>query len=31
MIEHVTPQEYRAPPADLSTVFRWLLEQAKNK
>jgi hypothetical protein len=29
MIEHVTPQEYRAPPADLSALFRWLAEKAK--
>ena len=31
MVEHVTPQEYRAPAADLTTVFRWLLERANKK
>lgn len=29
MIEHVTPQEYRAPAADLNALFRWLAERAK--
>jgi hypothetical protein len=29
MIEHVTPIEYRAPPADLSALFRWLAERSK--
>lgn len=29
MIEHVTPIEYRSPPADLSALFRWLAERAK--
>jgi len=29
MIEHVTPREYRAPPADLSALFRWLAERAR--
>jgi hypothetical protein len=27
MIDHVTPIEYRAPPADLSALFRWLAER----
>jgi len=29
MIEHVTPQEYRAPAADLGALARWLAERAK--
>jgi hypothetical protein len=29
MIEHVTPKEYRAPPADLSALLRWLAERSK--
>jgi hypothetical protein len=29
MIERVTPQEYRAPPADLNALFRWLVERSK--
>src|SRR5262245_17725918 len=29
MINHVTPQEYRAPYADLGNLFRWLNEKAK--
>ena len=29
MIEHVTPQEYRAPAADLNALFRWLAERSK--
>ena len=29
MIEHVTPPEFRSPPADLSALFRWLAERAK--
>ena len=29
MIEHVTPQEYRAPVADLGALARWLAERAK--
>jgi hypothetical protein len=31
MIEAVTPQEYRAPAADLSALFRWLADKAKDK
>ena len=31
MIEHVTPQEFRAPFADFSALFRWLADrQRKN-
>jgi hypothetical protein len=29
MIEHVTPKEYRAPPADISALLRWLAERSK--
>ena len=29
MIEHVTPIEYRAPPADLSARVRWLAQRTK--
>ena len=29
MIEHVTPIEYRAPPADLSALLRWLAARSK--
>jgi hypothetical protein len=28
MIEHVTPQEYRAPVMDFTSLFRWLAERA---
>jgi hypothetical protein len=31
MIEAVTPQEYRAPAADFSSLFRWLADKAKDK
>ena len=31
MIEQVTPQEYRAPAADFSSLFRWLADKAGNK
>jgi hypothetical protein len=27
MINHITPQEYRAPFADFSALFRWLAER----
>jgi hypothetical protein len=29
MVDHVTPREYRAPPADFSALLRWLAERAK--
>jgi len=29
MIEHVTPQEYRAPYADIGNLIRWLKERSK--
>ena len=29
MIEHVTPQEYRAPYADIGNLMRWLSERSK--
>jgi hypothetical protein len=28
-VEHLTPKEYRSPPADFSALFRWLAERAK--
>ena len=31
MIEAVTPQEFRAPAADLGGLFRWLADKAKDK
>jgi hypothetical protein len=31
MIEQITPQEYRAPAADFSALFRWLADKAKDK
>lgn len=29
IIEHITPREYRAPPADVSALFRWLMERSR--
>ena len=29
MINHVTPQEYRAPYADIGSLIRWLNDKAK--
>ena len=29
MIDHVTPQEYRAPYADIGNLIRWLTERSK--
>ncbi|HEY6360232.1 MAG TPA: hypothetical protein VIX63_03970 [Vicinamibacterales bacterium] len=29
MIQHVTPQEYRSPVMDFSSLFRWLAQKAK--
>ena len=29
MVDHVTPREYRAPPADFSALLRWLAERGK--
>jgi hypothetical protein len=29
MINHVTPQEFRAPAADFSALIRWLQERGK--
>ena len=29
MINHVTPQEYRAPYADIGSLIRWLSDKAK--
>jgi hypothetical protein len=31
MINHITPQEYRAPFADFSALFRWLAERPTQK
>jgi len=31
MINHVTPQEYRAPAADLASLFRWLSDKTSRK
>ena len=29
MIDHVTPQEYRAPYADIGSLIRWLNDKSK--
>ena len=31
IINHITPQEFRSPPADISAFFRWLAERNKKK
>lgn len=31
IINHITPQEYRAPFADFSALFRWLADRQKKK
>lgn len=31
LIDHVTPQEFRAPYADFSALLRWLAERNKKK
>lgn len=31
IIEQITPQEYRAPAADFSSLFRWLADKASDK
>ena len=31
MIEAVTPQEYRAPAADIGALFRWFADKAKDR
>jgi len=31
MLEHVTPQEYRAPMMDFSNLLRWLTDKANKK
>ena len=31
MIDHITPQEFRAPFADFSALFRWLADRQKKK
>jgi hypothetical protein len=31
MLEHVTPQEYRAPIMDFSNLLRWLTDKANKK
>ena len=29
LLRHITPQEYRAPAADLGALFRWLSDRSK--
>ena len=29
ILEHITPKEYRSPPADIGALIRWLQERAK--
>jgi hypothetical protein len=31
MMDMITPQEFRAPVADFSALFRWLADKAKDK
>jgi hypothetical protein len=31
MLEHVTPQEYRAPMMDFSNLLRWLTDKSNKK
>jgi hypothetical protein len=31
ILEHITPQEYRAPAADFSALLRWFADKAKDK
>ncbi len=31
ILEQITPQEFRAPAADFSSLFRWLADKAKDK
>ncbi len=31
LIDHVTPQQFRAPVADFSALMRWLADRDKNK
>ena len=31
MIDHNTPQEFRSPPVDLNSVFRWLTDKLDKK
>jgi hypothetical protein len=31
IINHITPQEYRAPFADFGALFRWLADRQKKK
>jgi hypothetical protein len=31
IIEQVTPQEYRAPAADFSSLFRWFADKSRDK
>jgi hypothetical protein len=31
MLEQMTPQEFRSPPADISALVRWLADRAKKK
>ncbi|HEU4690889.1 MAG TPA: hypothetical protein VFS23_21110 [Vicinamibacterales bacterium] len=31
ILEQITPQEFRAPAADFSSLFRWFADKAKDK
>ena len=31
ILEQITPQEFRAPAADFSALFRWIADKAKDK
>ena len=31
ILEQITPQEFRAPAADFSSLFRWLSDKAKDR
>jgi hypothetical protein len=31
ILEQITPQEFRAPAADFSSLFRWIADKAKDK
>ena len=31
MLYQMTPQEFRSPPADLTSIFRWLADRATKK
>jgi hypothetical protein len=31
ILEQITPQEFRAPAADFSSLFRWIADKSKDK